>query len=306
MAKLVVQTFTFDDLTAQNYSSRFAAYRGEDILLAMTDLPELGWSVLNLFSPLNKAFFFFRQYGALSRSIRDWAAPLVADLPTHRHLQSTLRRMRVSTKSLVAGWLLGAVPAMSGEKYKVVFSNSYRHFSTSCPISKKADVIEHFERQVLSFGQQSCFYCEEATRLVHSVGGPSEPLIGHLPVHLYPQRRLDHLHELRRQLSEIVQSLDRRARFVESLSPAYFAWTPWSFSRAFPEFSECPELSNEIILLRAQLLRQLAWPSYYDLVFDILNNPVEFGLPRLVQEELMAYMNEIEATFPVVTDNPLG
>jgi hypothetical protein len=313
------------ELANHSFESISVHYRGDKPLCVFTALEHLdGYVAINIFAPLGHAF----RAAATSSVIpacRTTITHLYSDQAARECFLKDLRKAKIRKGSpqirLLAQYadVFGVsgpgVPSLSIER---PYAEHWRYWSSGFPAKAQDAVVARLEREVAQFGEYAFINLDESAELADPAGASSigAYLFHNVGYRFHPtepergQFKQAVLHELKLAVSRLEAGLG----FNTPIEPVWLIKAMPKFLLS-PQAGENPpeyrdELARQILSYRSRLVRLLGWPHQYAAVVNEIARfraqAAELGSGRLapydVDEELCAYIAEMQQRYPVVAE----
>lgn len=282
--------------------------RNERLQCRVFAVPELGWVVYTLLSPMNSGLWLLRLYEQFEAGLRDVffvQKDGVPDDDRAGQFEAMLKKHKVPKRSLMAYYCFGLYPQLWGHRFSPRSLSSHvarRLLSVAVPEGKAGSLEAYFRQQIMDFGSRVTAPAHESQVLYISrpMSCPDPDPSGRLLLDLASRMDDAGRAEVISRLHELLESEDARERFERSLEPGM------KFSGAFraPDRRDIlPDRASdciEIAKLRVNLMCKLRWPHALEFILQGMNDTPDGDFAELAPE-----IKSVLASFPSVGTNPL-
>lgn len=311
--------------------------RGESPALLVMRLHELDWSVIHLFPPLGYVFRCVGIYGHFSENKATWSYLESLKPTTDASFRKVLRRAGLRKQSAEVAYF-GDYPNRRSNYAKERgwdVEAIGRHRSLTVPMDMEGPTLAHFSRQLEQFGEQAFALFPEKTLLRDPRKDeldyyesdflfddhPQYSKFMEMSCQDYSQLRKQQIVRLEAELEHVkthgVLSIPLVERSGGAGPRPPLMIKPWVSVASQPRpWDDADPEGDKVFLLRAQLVRALRDPVFYNSIYW-QRESVRSGGPKLllgrsdrftpeVALELEAYMADMEASYPVIKESPIG
>jgi hypothetical protein len=317
-----VSEFAGADIGA--FTSRF---RSDHPTLVIYSLESLPWTGVIRTAPVDQALCALSDdYPGVYKAEDEWLRRMVDDAKIYKLFCREIKGAGVA-RADVAHEIFGryvnwGVYGGGGRGFgkSAPYMGSHRVAAHLVPNELSGAVIDYHVRQLEQFGEHALVSAPEGSEYWQGdeIGGRSLQLFQHVlsarcPDAVEYRRRVE---EICVELEEALDKLERGIAFTWDVHYPNIIRPPVNFFVHYINWgTEFRELEEKAFLLRAQLVRRLAWPQLYRPMYrqvevlreqyNLADSPSVSPFVVRLYDELLRCLDAIESKYPVVVENPL-
>ena len=303
-------------------------FRSDRPKLLIYSLSKLSWSGIVRVSPVDNALCALADiYPAVFKAQYKWTSSVVDDLAVYKNFCADLKAAGLSRHTIpwelfgnYVQWGAYAGSDRRGFCRDAPFMGLHRVSSFLVPNGCIDAVVDYHQSQLEQFASHSFVPAPEGQDRGGGYGSGDDEKTRILQ-HIHRMRLPDET-SLRSALEDICGSLrgaldriDSGLTFEWDVHYKHIARPPAQFRLMdFEPSDKNKDLEQEIFLLRAKLVRQLAWPQLYGTVHAQLKALDDFSQTAApesrefidqLSDELQGFLSVVEDRYPVILANPL-